>query len=80
MCAWAKLSSRCWECSDKGNNCIQAGEMGNMQIDIKYQFCWREAEPNRKLDTRGQMKGNLTGVRCAEATVTVVFERRQEVG
>lgn len=71
MCAWAKLSSRCWECGDKGNNCIQAGEMGNIQI-----FCWGETEPNRRL---GQMKGNLIGVGCAEATVIVVFDRRQEV-
>lgn len=43
--------------------------MGNIQI-----FCWRETEPNRRL---GQMKGNLIGVGCAEATVIVVFERRQ---
>lgn len=75
MCAWAKFSSRCWECSDKGNNRIQAGEMGNIQI-----FCWRETEPIRRLDTEGQMKRNLIGVRCTEAIVIVVFERRQEVG
>lgn len=54
---------------------MQAGEMGNIQI-----FCWRETEPIRRLDTEGQMKRNLIGVRCAEAIVIVVFERRQEVG